>query len=157
MDWERAWKEEAAALMRLAALLHALAGLAERAAGHCAGVRAFVLWLLRRAEALTRTLADDLATDPIMSAQFLAALSVTVGTNPFMAGAEAGRSGSRPEDALRLAASLRLLAFQLEALVALSSLAVGRSAGPHAQTARILDAVLAFLAPVRRMPAPDTS
>lgn len=167
MDWERAWSEEAAALMRLAALLHALAGLAETAAGRCGCVRAIALWLLRPAEMAARTLADEFATDPIMSAQFLLALSVTeqFGTNPSMAGCPAGfeAAGTRsgPEDALHLAASLRLLAFQIEALAVLSSFREdgrsSRSAGLGPRTSRILDAVCGLLAPRRVVPAPDTS
>ena len=167
MKGNRARTEEAAALTRLAALLHALAGLAETAAGRCACVRAIVLWLLRPAEMAARTLADEFATDPIVSAQFLLALSVTdrFSTNPSMsdcpAGFEAAGTARKPEDALRLAASLRLLAFQFEAVALLSSFREdGRSARIASlgqRTSRILDAVCGLVAPRRLVPAPDSS
>src|SRR5690606_30628535 len=106
-------------------LLHALAGLAERAAGHCLFVRAPVLWLLRHAEATVQPLVDDLAADHFVT--FVAASptvdpSVThrFATDPFDAdeqdlGAVAVQQKGG-EEALHLAASLRMLALQLEAL-----------------------------------------
>ena len=53
VDWKVAIEQERAALARIAALLHALAGRAELAAGRLL-VRCFVLWLLRHAEAVAR-------------------------------------------------------------------------------------------------------
>ena len=91
MDWKGAIEQEHAALMRIVALLRALAGLAELAAGRSPAMRGFVLWILRRAEAAARD---------------------------FVAGGQDAPSmppaGTRPADALRLAASLRRLARLLE-------------------------------------------
>jgi hypothetical protein len=93
MDWKQAIEEERAALMRLVALLVALAGLAELAAGRSPVVRCFVLWILRRAETAAREF---------------------VGAGERVASMPVGPAGSRPADAMRLAASLRALARQLE-------------------------------------------
>jgi len=146
MEWERAWREERAALMRLVALLHALAGLAERAAGRSAVVRGIVLWFLRRAEAI----AYDFVTGEVDPA------ATTV--EP---------AGNSPEDALHLAGILRALAWQLEAQVALIGAlgdgSAGRTGEPRIRrtAARTLAAftALAGRAPARphRVPAPDTS
>jgi hypothetical protein len=87
MDWKLAMEVERAALERLAVLLFALADLAERAGGRSPLVRAFVLWILFPAETMARNLLTD--------------SPATVPDCP------AGRS---PEDAVRLALSLRSLA-----------------------------------------------
>jgi hypothetical protein len=94
MDWTRAIKEERAALMRLVALLGALAGLAELAASRSPVLRGFVLWILRRAEVVARDFVAGGEHAPIPSLP-------------------AGPAGTRPADAMRLAASLRRLARQL--------------------------------------------
>jgi hypothetical protein len=95
MDWKGAIEEERAALMRVVALLNALAGLAELAASRSPAVRGFVLWVLRRAEAVALDFVAGGPNAPIVS------LPV-------------GQVGARPADAMRLAASLRRLALQLE-------------------------------------------
>ena len=95
MDWERAIRQERAALMRIAALLCALAGLAELAAGRSAAVRGFVIWLLRRAEPVAW---DFVADDWDM---------------PFASGPAVAADGS-PAEAMRLAASFRQMAQDLE-------------------------------------------
>ena len=95
MDWKRAMEEERAALMRLVTLLCALAGLAELAASRSPVVRCFVLWILRRAEAVAL---DFVAGDP----------------NAPIAPMPDFHVGTRPADAMRLAASLRRLARQLK-------------------------------------------
>jgi HAMP domain-containing protein len=89
MEWKQAIREERAALGRIVALLIALAGLAERAAGRSAIVRALVLGFLRRAEIVAREFVDgDLTSIP--------------------------PADGTPADALRLAASLRALAGQVD-------------------------------------------
>lgn len=103
MEWQQAWREERAALMRLVALLQAFAGLAERAAGRSALVRGIVLWVLRRAE---RIAGDYVFGDDDMP--------LAEGHWPALAPA-----GNRPEDALRLAEIFRALAWQLEAYASL--------------------------------------
>lgn len=50
MDWKRAVEEERAALMRIVALILALADLAELACKRSPAIRGFVLWLLRPVE-----------------------------------------------------------------------------------------------------------
>ncbi len=95
MDWTQALEEERAALGRIVALLCALAGLAERAAGRSRAVRAMVLWLLRHAE---RTARDFICESGV--------------PHPTIAVVPAGNS---PVDAMRLAASLRALARQIDA------------------------------------------
>jgi len=56
MDWKGAMAEERAALQRIVVLLLALADLADLACGRSAAVRGFVVWILRRAEAVARDL-----------------------------------------------------------------------------------------------------
>ncbi|MCV0396889.1 MAG: hypothetical protein K5872_09225 [Rhizobiaceae bacterium] len=89
-------------LRRIAALLVALAALAEQAAGRCYLVRCFVLWLLRRAEAAV--------------ADFVA--EATGMPQPAFAGI--GTTGNDPEDALLLAARLHALAEALGVLLRLA-------------------------------------
>jgi hypothetical protein len=84
-------------LQRLAALLCALAGLAERAAGSSIAVCLLVLWLIRPGETLARDLVEDLAPGA-------ARLPEPVGPHDGKA------------EALRLAHSFRLLAAILVAL-----------------------------------------
>jgi hypothetical protein len=93
MDWNDALEEEREALGRIVALLCALAVLAERAAGRSPLVRSLVLWLLRRAEAVARDFVEGDAPCEAMPV-------VPAGTGP--------------ADAMRLAASLRALARQLD-------------------------------------------
>lgn len=50
MDWKRAMEEERAALMRIVALILALADLAELASARSPAIRGFVLWILRPVE-----------------------------------------------------------------------------------------------------------
>jgi hypothetical protein len=163
MDWQAALEQERAALMRLVALLHALADLAECAAGRSAGLRALVLWLLRRAGAVAhgfltdQFLTDQFLTDPFLTDQFAA--------DPFAADGPAAmaawQAGNRPEDAMRLAASLRALACLLEAQAALPfSLRDGRAGrtarfGYRRAAGRVLQALVA--PPALAGPAADTS
>lgn len=122
MDWRAAVEQERAALMRLAALLHALASLAERAAGRSAWLRGVVLWLLRPAEAVAcQFVADLVAPDQFLTAQFAPGQVAHNEFAPhhFHEHAATSQAGNRPEDALRLAASLRALAAYIEAQAAL--------------------------------------
>ncbi len=141
---EGAMEQERAALMRIVTLLIALAGLAELAASRSPAMRGFVLWVLRRAEAVAR---DFVGQDA-----------------PSMPPA-----GCRPADAMRLAASLRRLARQLErqskrqARLMLGMCGAG-SAGTQARQPVAMPAMhdvahaLTMLAGLAwPIPAPDTS
>ncbi len=92
MDWKRAIEQERTALMRLVALLGALAGLAECAAARSPAMRGLVLWVLRRAERAARDFVAGGQDAPI---------------------ALMPPAGCRPADAHRLAASFRALAREL--------------------------------------------
>lgn len=137
-------EQERAALMRIVTLLVALAGLAECAASRSPAVRGFVLWVLRRAEAVARDFVTGGQGTPSMPP-----------------------AGCRPADALRLALSLRRLARQLErqikrqARLMLGMCGAG-SAGTQARqpvpamhdVAHALSMLMGLAWPV---PAPDTS
>jgi hypothetical protein len=148
MDWIRAIEEERAALMRLVALLCALAGLAERAASRSPAMRGFVLWVLRRAEAAARDF-------------------VTGGPDAQFAPMPVGPAGSRPADAMRLAINLRRLARQLECQARLMLATCGEGgAGTEPPQLRVMPAVrgvahalsvLSASAWLTAPPAPDTS
>jgi hypothetical protein len=87
-------------LDRIVALLLALAGLAERAAGAPPAARCLALWALRLGDAVARA--------------YVAGL-------PFGSAARAcgpGDAGCTPADALNLALSLRMLAFTLQGIAA---------------------------------------
>lgn len=94
MEWNRAISEQRAALMRIGALLHALADLALLAAGRSPAVRGFLLWLLRYAEAVA---SDFVGGEPATVAEAILPC------------------GNAPCDAIRLAVRLRALARQIEA------------------------------------------
>lgn len=159
MEWQRAWREERAALMRLVALLHALAGLAERAAGRSAAIRGIVLWLLRRAEPIAR---DYVCGEEDMPACGDDDMPPATGLWP----AAPCPAGNRPEDALHLAEAFRMLAWLLEAQIGQfrmqadgdAGLTADRSARRAAaeRTLAALAAVLTHAHPLR-VRAPDTS
>ncbi|WP_367955312.1 hypothetical protein [Aquibium pacificus] len=88
-------------LRRVIALLVSFAALAERAAGRSAPVRCFVLWILRRAEAVAEEFVFDAAGVPQPSLEGIAS------------------AGNDPDDALRLAARFYALATALCALLPL--------------------------------------
>lgn len=94
MDWTLAIEQERAALKRIVALLFALADLAESSCGRSPLVRAFVIWLLRRAEIVAR--------------------DFVVGEPEILALMPASPAGDSPADAMRLALSLRDLARELD-------------------------------------------
>ena len=106
MDWKVAMQEERAALQRIVALLFSLADLAELACGRSPAVLGFVLWLLRRAEAVARDFVGDVPDTPPASMP----------------------AGSLRADAMRLAASFRALARQLRAVLR-KSVPVGAGRG----------------------------
>jgi hypothetical protein len=160
MDWKAALQQERAALMRLAALLHALASLAERAAGRSAAMRGVVLWLLRHAGSIAHQFViSQFAPHQPAAGQFvIGQFAPGQFTDPFHehAAIAAGQSGNRPEDAMRLAACLRALAWHIEARVAqLSCHGGGRleKIAPARRPASLKAAVLQALFG----PAPDTS
>lgn len=150
MEWERAWREERAALMRLVALLHAFAGLAERAAGRSAFVRGIVLWILRRAEPVAR----DFVTgdENLLPDQGLWPMAPVP-------------AGNRPEDALHLAEIFRTLAWLLEAQIGplgtqadgTCDIRVRRSAAEGKTLAALAALTRIALTRPYRVAAPDTS
>lgn len=146
MDWKEAIEAERAALMRIVALLGALASLAERAASRSPAMRGFVLWILRRAEAVARDFVDCGEDEPLSPP-----------------------AGTRPADAMRLAASLRRLARQLKRQLKRQARLLRRMLGahdagthtPHQSLVPAMRAVahgLTMLAALAGpIPAPDTS
>jgi hypothetical protein len=151
VDWKLAIKEERAALMRIVALIFALADLAESASRRCRLVRRFVLWLLRPAESLAR--------------------DFVVGAGPPAALVPIGPAGDGPADAMRLAENFRDLACELDYQARLA-FAIQDGAGqdglPSSGAFRMLDvddflnslrSVVATIAcqAVRRTGQPDTS
>lgn len=149
MDWKRAMEQERAALMRLAALLLAFAGLAELAARRSPAVRGFVLWILRCAETLARDFVTDLADT----------LPSSIPADP---------AGDHSDDAMRLAISFRALARQLDAQARQMS-AICREESdrpPHSGACMpgmrgVLGTLSSFAFPAfsgrAPLPAPDTS
>jgi hypothetical protein len=148
MDWKRAIGEERAALMRIVALLLTLAGLAELAASRSPAMRGFALWILRRAEAVARDFVAD-SQDTQLAPMPL------------------GPAGTRPADAMRLAASLRALARQLDRQARQMRVMLGEGGAkteppPSGVTsakrdiANVVSMLAAFASPIA-LPAPDTS
>lgn len=159
MEWQRAWREERAALMRLVALLNAFAGLAERAAGRSALVRGIVLWLLRRAEPIARDYVCGEEDMPVCGDDDMPPATGLWPAAPCPA-------GNRPEDALHLAETFRALAWLLEAqigqLITQGDGRTGRTgdAGVRRAAAEKALAALAAIfthAHPLRVRAPDTS
>lgn len=144
MNWKGAIEQERAALMRLVALLGALADLAELAAGRSPAIRGFVLWVLRRAEAIAWEFVADGRDVPIAPMPL-------------------GPAGARPADAVRLAASLRALARQLEQQARLLLAARGKGGAEKRPplfgriAGGIAMPILARFAWPPSHPAPDTS
>jgi hypothetical protein len=148
MDWKQAMEEERAALMRVVALLGALACLAELAASRSPAMRGFVLWILRPAEVVARDF-------------------VAGGQDAQFASMPVGLVGARPADAMRLAASLRTLARQLKRQARLLCAAcVGGEGGAGVQPRQsgmmlamqgIMTASSMLVAFAWPNPAPDTS
>lgn len=150
MDWQRALEQERAALMRLVSLLHALAGLAELAAGRSAIVRGVVLSLVRRAGVVAHEfVAHEFGTDQFVTDQ---TASIPLAT-----------ASALPDDALHLAASLRALASLLEAQGALLLSYLDQQPGRFASDnslgllARAMHRALKTLLDFPALPAPDTS
>jgi hypothetical protein len=144
MDWKGAIEQERAALMRIVTLLLALAGLAELAAGRSPAVRGFVLWVLRRAEAVAREFVAGGPDAPSMPP-----------------------AGCRPADAMRLSASLRRLARQLKRQIKRQARlmlggagSAGTQAPPFARILALRDiahALSMLMGLAWPPPAPDTS
>ena len=91
-------------LRRIIALLVSFAALAERAAGRSAPIRCFVLWILRRAEAVAEEFVFNAAGVPQPALERTAS------------------AGNGPDDALRLADRFYALAAALCALLPLDGL-----------------------------------
>ena len=104
MDENRAIRRERQALLRLAAVLVVLSGLAERVAALPRPLRAMLLWLFRSGEAATRRLACDVAQD--------------WGCRLDMPPLVLSRGGDGPADAVALAEAFDLLARALDDLAA---------------------------------------
>ena len=140
MDWKLAMEEERAALKRIAALLFALAGLAELACHRSPAVLGFVLWL--------RDFVGDAPDMP-------------------PAGMPLGPAGGSRAEAMRLAASFRALARLLDRQARLSfhgadrSETEARAFGRIQAVCSLLNPLFMFAALARRAPhpplAPDTS
>ena len=101
MDWNSAIEDNRRMLKRIVALLFALAGLAERLSGLPRPVRAFVLRILRSAEAVARDFVLETTQDHGVPA-------------PLPAFLDALQGGDSPADAMRLAQSFRVLAVLLD-------------------------------------------
>ena len=125
MDWKRAMEEERAALKRIVALLFALAGLADLACGRSRAVRGFVLWLLRQAEIVAQDFVGGVSDTPPASMQL-------------------GPAGSSRTEAMRLAASFRALARQLDRQARLSIHGADR-AGTHSIALERIHAAVCLL------------
>jgi hypothetical protein len=143
VDWKRAMEEERAMVMRIVALILALADLAELARNRSPAIRGFVFWILHRAESAVRAFVADPADAPP---------------------APLDRSGDVRVDLLRLASRLRALAREVKRQArSVLSLRDGE-AGPAepsslhraGRTSRLINVVRA-LDFVRAFPAPDTS
>ena len=132
MDWTETTDENRKALRRIAAMLVALAGLAERASGRSRAVCLLVLWLLRPGEAIAR--------------DYVAGLVGSAGVLP--AATRPGGDAAAAE-AIRLAASFRSLAAALSGLVNETvppwqpNLAAVRSMSPAGPLATLRDPVAA--------------
>jgi hypothetical protein len=123
VGWKLAIDEERAALMRIVALLFALADLAESAGRRCRPVRSFVLWILRPAESL--------------------AWDFVIGTEPPAALISIGPAGYSRADAMRLAENFRDLACELECQARLAFAiedGAGRASLPRFGAYRTLEA-----------------
>jgi hypothetical protein len=136
VDWKRAIEEERAMLMRIVALVLALADLAELACSRPLAIRGFVFWILHRAELAVREFVADPADAP---------------------SATAARSGDLRADLAHLAARFRQLAHEVKRLarpaLSLRDSDAGRTepSPPRAgRMLRLVDAVeaLDFLRPV---------
>jgi len=103
MDWNAQIGRELRELDRIVAMLLALAGLAERAAGAPLPVRWLVLWFLRRAEAV--------------ATEFVAGSACAAARGQWLLAPVTVRHGSSPADAIDFALSLSRLASAVAAMV----------------------------------------
>jgi hypothetical protein len=103
MDWNAQIGRELRTLDRIVAMLLALAGLAERAAGAPYPVRWLVLWFLRYAEAVVTDFVAGSACVAARGQWLLAPVTI--------------RQGSSPADAIDLALSLSRLALAVAVMV----------------------------------------
>jgi hypothetical protein len=104
MDWNAQIGRDLKALDGIAAILLALAGLAERAAGAPLPVRWLVLWFLRQGEGVAM--------------EFVAASTEGMARVTWSSDRTAMPHGSRPADAIHLALSLSRLACAVSVLAA---------------------------------------
>ena len=103
MDWNLAIEDNRRMLKRIVALLFALAGLAERLIGLPRPVRAFVLRILRHAEAVARDFVLETTGEHGVPVPLPAYFGTLQGDDS-------------PADAMRIAQSFRLLAVLLDRL-----------------------------------------
>jgi hypothetical protein len=103
MGWTEAIEEERRMLMRIAALLFALAGVADRLCARPAAARGFLMWILRIAESVALEFVIDTAESYGTEAPSCPAHPL-----PAMHG------GNSPAEAARLGASLRAMAVFLD-------------------------------------------
>jgi hypothetical protein len=103
MDWNAQIGKELRTLDRIVAMLIALAGLAERAAGAPYPIRWLVLWFLRRAEAVVT--------------EFVAGSACVAARGQWLLAPVTVRHGSSPADAINLALSLSRLALAVAVMV----------------------------------------
>ena len=101
MDWNSAIEDNRGMLKRIVSLLLALAALAGRLSGLPRPVRAFVLLILRPAEAVARDFVLETTQHLDVPAPFPACFGALQG-------------GDSPADAMRLAQSFRILALLLD-------------------------------------------
>jgi hypothetical protein len=106
-DWTARIETDRNVLERIAAILLALAVLAERAAGASRPVRCHVLWALRQADDVARA--------------FVAGPPCDGSGDQWPPAATPVRCGFDPADTEYLAASLRMLAFVVQAMAAQAS------------------------------------
>ena len=142
MDWNSVSEDNRRMLKRIVALLFALASLAERLTGLPRPLRAFVLRILRSAEAVARDFVLETKQDYGVP-----------GSLPACFGALQG--GDSPADAVRLAQSLRVLAVLLDRLAEGDLVRRKRPATPAAYT--IIARLLAGMCLERRQLSPATA
>ena len=144
MNWNSVSEDNRRMLKRIIALLFALAGLAERLAGLPRPIRAFVMQILRHAEAVARDFVFETTRGHGVPAPLPAFFHI-----PALPG------GDSPADAMRLAQSFRVLALLLDRLAEHNSRHGNRLVTPAAYT--MMARLLAAMRLARRQLLPATT